>query len=230
MTRKRVAILIAALAVTVGVGLAVNEFASAQGRGWGAGPGFGRHMGFGGGMGIGGGPLISQALALKDELKLNENQVTKLEQLRTEFYQKAAKERIEMQAIRLEIQKLYLADKLDVAGVEKHLRAMEKRRTDLQIERLKAIEQAKEVLTPEQLKQLQTLPFGRGPRFGRGGFGPGQGMGPGGGMMGPRGGMMGPGGGMGPGMTGQGYGPGYGRGMGPGWGWGPQAQPPTTQQ
>jgi len=208
MTRKRVAILIAALAVTVGVGLAVNEFASAQGRGWGAGPGFGQHMGFGGGMGIGGGPLISQALALKDDLKLNENQVTKLEQLRTEFYQKAAKERIEMQAIRLEIQKLYLADKLDVAGVEKHLRAMEKRRTDLQIERLKAIEQAKEVLTPEQLKQLQTLPFGRGPRFGRGGFGPGQGMGPGGGMMGP------------------------GGGMGPGWGWGTEtpAAPPTTQQ
>lgn len=233
MTRKRIAILIAALAVTVGVGLAVNEFASAQGRGWGAGPGFGRHMGFGGGMGIGGGPLISQALALKDELKLNENQVQKLEQMRTEFYKKAQREHIEMQAIRLELQKLHLADKLDMAAAEKHIRAMEKRRTDLQIDRLKTIEQAKEVLTPEQLKQLQTLPFRGGPRFGRGGSGPGQGMGPGGGMMGPGGGMMmGPRGGMGMGqgygMMGQGYGPGYGRGMGPGWG--PQAQPPTTQQ
>jgi Spy/CpxP family protein refolding chaperone len=222
MTRKRVAIIIVALAVTVGVGLAVNEFASAQGRGWGAGPGFfGGGPGFGGHMGIGGGPLISRALALKNELKLNENQVTKLEQLRTDFYKKAANERIEMQALRLELQKLYLADKLDVAAAEKQLRAIEKKRTDLQIERLKAIEQAKEVLTPEQLKQLET--YGFGSRFGRGGFGPG-------GMMGPGGGMMGPRGGMGPGMMGQGYGRGWG--MGPGWGWGTQtpAAPPTQQQ
>jgi len=199
MTRKRIAIIIAAAALTVGAGLAANEYASAQG--WGGGPGFHRggptmrgHM-MGGMMGghMMSGPIISRALAMKDELKLTADQVKKLEQLRDGFYQKAARERIEMQSTGLELQKLHLADKLDVAAAERLIRAMEKKRADMRIERLKTIEQGKAILTSEQLKQLQAASFGPGVRMGRGGSGPGQGFGPGRGA-----GMMGPGFGPGP--------------------------------
>ena len=79
MTRKRIAVIIAALAIVAGAGLAMNEFAGAGGWGpggpptfFGGGPGFGSHMGFGGV------PIIPQALALRKELKLNEDQVKKL--------------------------------------------------------------------------------------------------------------------------------------------------------
>ena len=205
MTRKRITIAAAALIAAAGIGLAA--YASAQGGGpgfYGGGPGFGRHMG------MGGGPLISRALALKDDLKLNQNQVERLEKLRADFYKKAARERIEMQALHLDLQKLHLQDKVDTAAAERLIRALEKKRGDMQIERLKAIEEAKTLLTPGQLEKLQTTGFGRG-----------MGMGPG--MMGP--GMMGPGAGM--------MGPGQGRGMGPGMmggGWGGQTTAETPAQ
>ena len=86
-----------------------------------------------------------------------------------------------MQTLRLDLQKLYLQDKRDAAAVEKQIRAIQGKQAEFQKDFLKATGQAKELLTPEQVKKLET--YGFGPRAGRGGYGPPAGM------MGPRWGM-----------------------------------------
>jgi len=183
---------------------------------------FGPGMMGGGFMGhhpFGARPLISYALALRDELKLTDEQVKKLEDLRDAFARKAIRERAEIQTLGLDLRRALSAEKVDIAEVEKQIRAIEKKRADLRIERLKAIEAGKAVLTAEQLKQLRghaASPLGPGRRMSRPDFGPGEGM------MGPRFGM-GPGGGHG--MMGM-MGP--GSGMGPGEGAEQEAEPPSA--
>lgn len=184
MNIKRTA-LIATLAATLGIGFAGQAAAHGnEGRGFKS-----HHGGFGhGGRGgriraFGAKPLISIALGRRDELKLTPAQVQKLTDLRDGFMKRHIRERAEMKIMHLDLRRALDAEKVDLADVEKLTRAISKKRTDLRIARLRAIDAGKGILTAEQQKQLRTLVRQRSRRHGMGmGSGMSMGMGHGSGM------------------------------------------------
>lgn len=171
----------------------------------GFGHGFGfrsRGHRFGGGKGFAARPLVSISLSLREELKLTESQIGKLETIRDDFARKAISGKAEIRTLRIDLRQALDAKSVDLNNVEKIVRTIARKRADISLARLRAIDRGKKILTADQRKQLRTLLARRwrgGSRFGHGfGMGPGYGygMGPGQGV-GPRQGM-GPGQGMGP--------------------------------
>jgi Spy/CpxP family protein refolding chaperone len=96
-------------------------------------------------------PLISIILSHRAELGLSAAQVGALERLRTE-YQKEA-----IRAAETDLRALLAADPVDVARVEARIREIEKRRADLRVARVRAIEQGRAQLTADQREKLRTL-------------------------------------------------------------------------
>jgi Spy/CpxP family protein refolding chaperone len=97
------------------------------------------------------------ARLLKWELGLSDEQTKRLREL---FFQ-AMKARIEQQAnlriAELESRELLEAKPVDMGKIEAKLKAIEELRTALRFNLIKAHEQAKAVLTPEQRQQLERL-------------------------------------------------------------------------
>ena len=115
-------------------------------------------------------PLVSIALRNHEELKLTDDQIKRLKDIRDAFSKKSVKERAEMKTRRIDLKRALDAEKLNLAGVEKQIREISKMRVDLRIARLKAIHEGKSVLNAEQQKQLSKIARkhpGRGPRFHR---------------------------------------------------------------
>ena len=102
-------------------------------------------------------PLISLALQHEDQLGLSAEQVQRLEALRSEFQKEAIRRSADVQIAELELRELLRQDPVDLVKVEAALRKLEGLRTELRLTRLKAIEQGKAVLTPEQRQKLGTL-------------------------------------------------------------------------
>jgi Spy/CpxP family protein refolding chaperone len=102
-------------------------------------------------------PYISIALRFRDEIKLSDEQVTKLTDLRDKFYRDMIGERATMRTMRFDLRKLLKADKVDIKSAEKQINALSGKRAELRIKRIHAIEQGKAILTGEQYKSLQTL-------------------------------------------------------------------------
>ncbi|MEE9275382.1 MAG: Spy/CpxP family protein refolding chaperone [bacterium] len=187
MNVKRTA-LIATLAAALGIGFAGTTFAHGPGGG-----GFKSHRGGFGHIGRGGPfgrirafaakPLISISLANRDELKLTPAQAQKLTDLRDGFIKRHIRERAEIKVMRLDLRRALDAENVDLADVEKQVRAIAKIRADLRIARLGAIDEGRRILTAEQQEQLRTLVRQRSRRHGMGmgmemGMGMGRGMGP----------------------------------------------------
>jgi Spy/CpxP family protein refolding chaperone len=140
---------------------------------------------------------------LKAELGLSDEQVKQLTQIFSQTMKARIKQGSDLHIAELELGELLEADPVDMGQVEGKLKAIEGLRTTLRLSLIKAHEQAKGVLTPEQRQKLEglhdRLPGMMGPgmmgmmeRMGEGGQG---GMG----IMGPQ--MMQQ---MMPGMMGQG--------------------------
>ena len=115
-------------------------------------------------------PLVSIALRNHEELKLTDDQVKRLKDIRDTFSKKAVKERADMKARGIDLRRALDAEKLDLADVEKKIREISKMRVDLRIARLKAIQDGKAVLNDDQQKQLSKIArsrkrHGRGPKF-----------------------------------------------------------------
>ncbi|MCY4383439.1 MAG: periplasmic heavy metal sensor [Nitrospinae bacterium] len=111
-------------------------------------------------------PLVTIALRNHEELKLTDDQVNRLKDIRDAFSKKAVKEGAEMKSLRIDLRRALDAEKLDLADVEKKIREISKMRVDLRIARLKAIQEGKSVLNDEQQKQLTKIARkrrGRGP-------------------------------------------------------------------
>lgn len=102
-------------------------------------------------------PLISLALQHGDQLGLSAEQVQRLEALRSDFRKEAIRRSADVQIAELELRELLRQDPVDLVKVEAALRKLEGLRTELRLTRLKAIEQGKAVLTPEQRQKLETL-------------------------------------------------------------------------
>ena len=113
-------------------------------------------------------PLVSIALRSHEELKLTDDQIKRLKDIRDAFSKKSVKQRAEMKTRRIDLKRALDTEKIDLADVEKKIREVSNMRVDLRIARLKAIQEGKSVLNAEQQKQLSKIARkrpGRGHRF-----------------------------------------------------------------
>jgi Spy/CpxP family protein refolding chaperone len=99
-------------------------------------------------------PTITQMLTNKEFLGLSADQVKKLEQLRDNFQRQSIRTDADLKIIEMDIVALTDSPTTEVAKVESKIREGEKLRADLRIARVRAIEQAKAVLTPEQRRKF----------------------------------------------------------------------------
>jgi Spy/CpxP family protein refolding chaperone len=102
-------------------------------------------------------PLITIMLHHRNELGLSAEQVSRLEALRGDFTREAIRRGADIRIAELDLASLLEQDPLDLAKVEAKVREVAQLRADLRIARLRAIEQGKGVLTPEQRTRLQTM-------------------------------------------------------------------------
>jgi Spy/CpxP family protein refolding chaperone len=109
-------------------------------------------------------PAISQMLSYKEQLGLSPEQVKKLEQLRDNFQRQSIRNEADTRIVELDIAALLDSPTVDVAKVEAKIREAEKLRADLRIARIRAMEQAKAVLTAEQRKKFSESVESRPPR------------------------------------------------------------------
>jgi hypothetical protein len=115
-------------------------------------------------------PTITLILSYKDYLGLSAEQVKKLEQLRDNFQRQSIRNDADVRIIELDIAALLDSPTVDIVKVEAKIREAEKLRAELRIARVRAIEQAKAVLTSEQRRKFfETADSraGRPPRSGQ---------------------------------------------------------------
>jgi Spy/CpxP family protein refolding chaperone len=108
-------------------------------------------------------PLVSLALRYRDELGLSPAQIVALERLRDDFRREAIKRGADIRVAELDLAALTRTDPadagkpVDMAQVEAKVRDIERLRTEQRLARIRAIEQGKAQLTPEQRAKLATL-------------------------------------------------------------------------
>jgi hypothetical protein len=109
-------------------------------------------------------PLISLMLKSKDHLRLSGEQVKRLEQLRDNYQRQSIRTDAESRIVELDLATMLEQPNVDLPKAEQKIREAEKLRADLRIARVRAIEQAKAVLTPEQRKSFYESLEHRAPR------------------------------------------------------------------
>ena len=102
-------------------------------------------------------PAISQMLSHKDALGLSVDQVRKLEQLRDDFQRQSIRNDADLRIVELDIAGLLEKEPVEMAKLEGKIREAEKLRADIRITRIRAIEQARALLTTDQKKKLEDL-------------------------------------------------------------------------
>jgi len=112
-------------------------------------------------------PTISLILKYKDYLSLSGEQVKKLEQLRDNYQRQSIRTEADTRIVDLDIAALLDKPNVDVPKVEQKIREVEKLRADLRIARVRAVEQAKALLTAEQRKKFYETIEPRPPRGGQ---------------------------------------------------------------
>ncbi len=114
------------------------------------------------------GPLISLMLRNREKLGLSDDQVRRMEQLRTDFEKEAIRKDADRRVAEMDLESLLDAPNVDMTKVEAKVREIEKIRADLRLARIRAIEKAKEQLSADQRKKLQEMltesDFSIGPR------------------------------------------------------------------
>ena len=137
----------------------------------------GKSMGTGGGMkgpGGGGHPgMMFSPSFLKDELKLSDDQIEKFKKVRNDYERESIRRGADIKIAEMDLWDLF--DKKDFTAdqMEKKVREVEAKKTDLRVFRFKQFTTIKSILTPEQFEKFRSLGatmFGGG-RYGMGGMG-----------------------------------------------------------
>jgi len=102
-------------------------------------------------------PVISLMLAHRQELGLTPEQVQELERLRNDFRREAIKRDADQRVADMDLSALLRAEPVDLGKVEAKVREIEKLRADLRIARIRAIEQGRALLTPDQRSRLAAI-------------------------------------------------------------------------
>jgi Spy/CpxP family protein refolding chaperone len=88
-------------------------------------------------------------------LGLSEKQTDALKAIRTRVEKDTIKKRADLQLATVDLRELLHKDPVDMKAVEASLKKVESARTDLKLTHIKAREEIKAILTPEQRKKLQ---------------------------------------------------------------------------
>jgi hypothetical protein len=102
-------------------------------------------------------PVISVLLRNRDKLGLSDDQVRKLEQLRSDFEKETIRNDADIRVAEIDLNNLLQAANVDLPKAEAKIRDIERLRADLRIARVRAVEKGKALLTAEQRKKLQEL-------------------------------------------------------------------------
>jgi Spy/CpxP family protein refolding chaperone len=94
---------------------------------------------------------------LKTELSLSEEQEKRLKDILYQVTKTSVKQRADVRVAELELQQLLDADPVDMGKVEAKLKEIEGLRTAFRLNLIKAHEQAKGVLSPEQRQQFERI-------------------------------------------------------------------------
>jgi Spy/CpxP family protein refolding chaperone len=113
------------------------------------GGGMGGHMGM-----MEPGPMLRM---LKAELALSEGQEKQLKDILYQVTKTSIKQRADVRVAELELQQLLDADPVDMGKIEAKLKDIEGLRTALRLNLIKAHEQAKGVLSPEQRQKFERI-------------------------------------------------------------------------
>lgn len=111
--------------------------------------GMGGHMGM-----MEPGPMLRM---LKNELALSDGQETQLKGILYQVTKTSIKQRADVRVAELELQQLLDADPVDMSKVEAKLKEIEGLRTAFRLNLIKAHEQAKGVLSPEQRQKFERI-------------------------------------------------------------------------
>jgi Spy/CpxP family protein refolding chaperone len=97
------------------------------------------------------------ARVLQEELGLSDEQARQLRQLFSQTMKTRLTQQADLRIAEIELQELLEADSVDMGQVEAKLKAIKGLRTQIRLNLIKAHEQAKGVLSPEQRRKLQRL-------------------------------------------------------------------------
>jgi Spy/CpxP family protein refolding chaperone len=109
------------------------------------------------GRGFFGAPLITIALNHKSELNLTADQVTSLENIRSNYQSQGTPAQQQLSSIEKEIASLMQQTPANLVQIKSKLQDAEKYRTELRYLRIEALENGRTVLTDQQKEQLKTL-------------------------------------------------------------------------
>jgi Spy/CpxP family protein refolding chaperone len=178
MNGFRKAVITGVIAGAVAVGLTANGLAQPPGH---PPMGGGTGMGMGGGKGSGAGHpgMMFSPSFLKDELKLSDEQIEKFKKLRNDYERETIRRGADIKIAEMDLWDLFEKKDLTSDQLEKKVREVETKKTDLRVYRFKQVFAIKTILNPEQFEKFRSLGMSM---FGGGGGG--YGMGGGMGMMG----------------------------------------------
>ncbi|HKL48623.1 MAG TPA: hypothetical protein VJ882_03115 [Desulfuromonadales bacterium] len=106
-----------------------------------------------------GGMAPSFYLGMQDKLGLEKDQVQQLRDIRRDFRKNSIRQSAELKIGKLEMEELFQGD-WTVEKAEEQLQKVQQLRTDLIVKYLKARKKAEQVLTSEQLQQVQEMDRG----------------------------------------------------------------------
>ncbi len=102
-------------------------------------------------------PIITLMLRHRDKLGLSNDQVKKIEQIKTDFQKESIRRDADLRIAELDLDGLLEAPTVELSKVESKIREIERLRGDIRLARIRAIAKGKEQLTAEQRKKLEEL-------------------------------------------------------------------------
>jgi Spy/CpxP family protein refolding chaperone len=111
---------------------------------------------------MGGGPGMGEGRGMMAQLKLTDDQVKKIAEIRDRHERSSIKLRADLETARLDMRKLISADEPDRKAIEMQIDRSSQIRASLAKERMAGMLDMRTVLTPEQRKQWRDLHQGGG--------------------------------------------------------------------
>jgi len=102
-------------------------------------------------------PVITLMLRHRHELNLSSQQVQHLEDLRDGYQREAIRYDADIRIAEVDLQRLLKADSVDLEQVKGKLQEIGNLKAEIQLARIRAIEQGKALLSPEQHEKLSAL-------------------------------------------------------------------------
>ncbi len=108
---------------------------------------------------------------MKDQLKLSDDQIQKFKKLRNDYEKESIKRGADIKIAEIELWELMDKKDLTADQIEKKVREVEGKKTDLRVYRFRHLMTLKTILSPEQFEQFRSMGmmmFGGGGRYGMG--------------------------------------------------------------